>query len=132
MAVPDFPAVIPITVFRNAPFVRAPIVFRGVDFTGATAKMQVRLRPGAPGSPLLNLVTGGSGDALLLTSAVVDGLTEWSIKLVIDRSSIDALPMAGEAGKDPVFAYDLMISSSTLTLARWAEGPFIVHEGITT
>ena len=107
---------------------------RGVDLTGADLRMQLRLYPNAPGAPLVDLLTVANGNAqgLRLVSVAMDGDVPVStIEAVINETTIEELPFAGEAGGDTVLAYDLQVNPAGGYKAVWIEGEFWVLAAVT-
>lgn len=129
------PGTLNITVLRNVPFLDT-IRFVGLDFTAATFAMQVRLRRGAAGDPLLSLTgatAGSQGLSNVLTEE--DGIDVSTVAIQIDEATIDALLPATSnglpAGSDVVLYYDLVIDGGGVGKQRWVEGTFTIHEGVT-
>lgn len=129
------PGTLNITVLRNVPFLDT-IRFVGLDFTGATFAMQVRLRRGAAGDPLLSLTgatAGSQGLSNVLTEE--DGIDVSTVTIQIDEATVDALLPATTnglpAGSDVVLYYDLVIDGGGVGKQRWVEGTFTIHEGVT-
>jgi hypothetical protein len=124
-----------IVVYRNTPFVD-DIRFVGLDFTGATFALQVRLLPGTAGSALIGLTNQAAGSqglsVVVTTEAAVSVST---LKIQIDEATIDTLLPASsngqKAGTDVSLFYDLIITGGGLPKTRWLEGRFIIAEGVT-
>ena len=67
------------------------------------AKLQLRLYEGAPGAPLLTVITGGSNSRL-------EG-NRWSITALISNADLQALPAPDELGAPLILHYDLLAST---------------------
>lgn len=129
------PGTVPITVYRNTPFADS-VRFVGLDFTGATFAMQVRLQKAAEGDPLIDLAGATAGsEGLSVIVAEEDGVDVSTVTIQIDEATIDAClpwPANGQkAGTDVELFYDLVITGGGLPKTRWIEGAFIIREGVT-
>jgi hypothetical protein len=129
------PGTLPITVYRNVPYVEA-IRFVGFDFTGGTFALQVRALPGTAGSALIGLTNQTAGTQGLSVVVTEESSVDVStLTIQIDESTIDALLPAStngqKAGTDVVLYYDLIITATGLTKSRWLEGTFTIAEGVT-
>lgn len=125
------PATVTLTVNRFTP---APITieFTGIDLTGATMDMHVRLTPDTPGSPLINLSPAVAGsEGLSVTVDDSGDLPVSTIAIEIDEGTLEALPAADEIGNDAEFWWDLQITPAGLPKAVYFRGPFIVRAGVT-
>lgn len=130
------PGTLALTVQRNAPFLPDTLDFVGYDFTGGTFALQVRLRRGASGDPLLSLTNQTAGtQGLSVTTSVTGGVTTSHLQIQIDEATIDALLPASsngqKAGTDVELYYDLIMTGAGLGKLRWVEGTFTIHEGVT-
>lgn len=106
----------------------------GVDLTGASFRMEVRMLPNTPGAPLLALGTVGTAAAegiRLVSVEQVDGQPVSTLGLRVNKSSMEALPFSGELGDDSAFAYDLMVDPSGGLEQVWLAGPFVAQAGVT-
>lgn len=129
------PGTLTLTVYRNVPFLDS-IRFVGLDFTGGTFAMQVRLLPGTAGDPLLSLTNATAGlQGLSVAVTEESGLDVSTLTIQIDEATIDALLPASsngqKAGTDVALFYDLIITGAGLPKTRWLEGSFIIAEGVT-
>jgi len=129
------PGTLDITVYRNTPFVD-DIRFVGLNFTGGTFALQVRLLPGAAGSALISLTNQTAGtQGLSVVVTTESGVSVSTLKIQIDESTIDTLLPAStngqKAGTDVVLFYDLIITGGGVAKTRWLEGRFIIAEGVT-
>ncbi len=108
--------------------------FVGVDLTGASFRMQVRMLPNTPGAPLLALETVASGAAegiRLIGVEQVNGQPVSTIGIRVNKTSMQALPYAGELGDDSAFAYDLMVNPAGGLEQVWLAGDFVAQAGVT-
>lgn len=108
--------------------------FIGVDLTGASFRMQVRMLPNTPGAPLLALATVASGAAegiRLIGVEQINGQPVSTIGIRVNKTSMQALPYAGELGDDSVFAYDLMVNPAGGLEQVWLAGDFVAQAGVT-
>lgn len=93
--------------------------FVGLDLTGKTLRMQVRLAPDTPGAPLIALETVNSAAAEGLkfeSVAMVSGVPVSTISGRLNKSTMsDAakLPYSGEVGENSVLAYAIQIDGTT-------------------
>lgn len=121
------PAQTPLLARRNAPYAEA-FTFTELgadfDFTGAVARMQVRLYGGAPFEALIDLQT--VGDAFTEGLRITDG----TITPFIAEDTLAALPK-GLAGQPAAFLYDLVVTLPGEVASVWREGPFILKPGVT-
>lgn len=121
------PAQTPLLARRNAPFAEAFTFYElgaDFDFTGAVARMQVRLYGAAPFDALIDLET--------VTEAFTEGLriVDGTITPFIAEDSLAALPR-GLPGQPATFLYDLVVTLPGEVASVWREGPFIVKPGVT-
>jgi len=129
------PGTLNITAYRNVPFKEA-IRFVGLDFSGGTFALQVRLRPGTAGDALISLTNQTAGtQGLSVAVTEEDGTDVSTLTIQIDEATIDALlPAASngqKAGTDVALFYDLIITATGLPKSRWLEGSFTIAEGVT-
>ncbi len=126
-------AYLPIVGDRYGTLVRHLFVV-GLDLTGIAMRAQVRLWGDTPGEPLVDLltVTNGNAEGLRLVEVTTDnGLPTSHVEIVINETTMEGLPYAGELGDAVQFAWDMQI-----TLAgrkrRLAKGEFeITGDGVT-
>lgn len=129
------PGTLPITVYRNVPFVE-PIRFVGYNFTGGTFALQVRTLPGTAGSALIGLTNQTAGTQGLSVAVTTEsGISVSTLTIQIDEATIDALLPAStngqKAGTDVLLHYDLVINGGGVGKVRWLEGTFTIAEGVT-
>ena len=128
------PSRLPLTLWRNDdPYrVRFNISEDGVplDMTAHDALMHVRLRPGAPGDPLLAISTVATADGSVIT------LDDEGFELVIYRQDI-LPPPDTDFTQDTVEAadfegsYDILITTPEGDTNPWYYGDFVIKEWVT-
>lgn len=126
------PGKLDLTVQRWTPFVYQ-IDFEGLDFTGATMAMQVRLYRDAPGAPLISLANAASNaEGLSVAVTIVSGVTTSTVQIRINETTAETLLLnAGKPGDDITLVYDLHITGGGLPKSRWLEGSLIIRAGAT-
>lgn len=129
------PGTLNLTAYRNVGYLEA-IRFSGLDFTGGTFALQVRLLPGTAGSALIGLTNQTAGTQGLSVAVTTEsGVTISTLTIQIDEATIDSLLPAStngqKAGTDVVLYYDLIITATGLAKSRWLEGSFTIAEGVT-
>lgn len=120
-------------VYRSVPFILS-MEFSDVDLTGAVFKSQVRLYDGAPGSPLIDLATveSSSSQGIRLQSvAEVGGVDVSTVVMRINQAALAALPVASEADKPLVLAWDMLVTPSGGLTERWVYADFVALPGAT-
>lgn len=127
-------AYLPIIADRYGALVRHIFVV-GLDLTGIDMRAQVRLYGDVPGAPLVDLLTVANGNAqgLRLVEVTSDdaGLPTSHIELVINETTMEALPYAGEIGDVTTLAWDWQITIAGRK-RRLAKGEFqITGDGVT-
>lgn len=142
------PALIPLYGDRRVLF-DATIMFVGFDFTGASARMQVRTAPDVSGTALLDISTGSgitipyAGTDTVANHIAADRLTadqvpsgydstdNLTLSLVTLRRSASGMAFASvpseEKGDAVTLAYDLLITPSGGDEDKYAYGPFILR-----
>jgi hypothetical protein len=126
------PETVTLTGRRNTPFAEeyefTDETGAAFDFTNATAAMQIRLFGDAPGAALASLlpVTVGTAEGVYMSDPA-----NGKIAVLINESTLDALPAAATAGRADVFAYDLIITWSDGLQECLIEGQFILNPGVT-
>lgn len=111
------------------------------DLTSATFVMEVRSYKGAPGDPLIALANASSPTQGISVSVVTTGgVPASTIEIRIDETTIEGLlpftvtsgsPNRVPPGADVEIYYDILITPSGGTKARWFEGTFTIVEGVT-
>lgn len=110
------------------------------DLTGATFVMEVRSYKGAPGTPLIALANTSSPTQGISVSVVTTGgVPASTIEIRIDETTLEnLLPFSVTSGTpnrtpgtDVELYYDILITPSGGTKARWFEGTFTIVEGVT-
>jgi len=93
-----------------------------IDFSsGFTARLEMRLYPGADGSPLVAaLSSASSGTRLFMHSEGID--------LIVVKADIPHL--IGVVGKDQTIRYDLLVQPSGGDENAWFEGAVTVKPGV--
>jgi hypothetical protein len=124
-----------VRAYRWTPF-KELFPIEGINLTGATLAMQVRLYRDAPGDPLISLTASASpAQGLSLSVVTVDGVPTTTIEARIDEATIEALlpfPDSGvEQGANVELVYDIHITTAALGKRRWIEGAFIIVPGAT-
>lgn len=126
-------AYLPIIADRYGAVVRH-IYIVGLDLTGIDMRAQVRLNGDVPGAPLIDLrtVTNGNAEGLRLVEVTTDaGVPSSHVELVINESSMEALPFAGEIGDATQLAWDWQVTIGQRK-RRLAKGEFeITGDGVT-
>lgn len=126
------PGRLDLTVQRWTPFAYQ-IDFEGLDFTGATMAMQVRLYRDAPGDPLISLSNAApNAEGLSVAVAEIDGGVITTVQIRINETTAEALLLnAGKPGDDITLVYDLHIAGGGFPKTRWIEGTLIIRAGAT-
>jgi hypothetical protein len=132
-----------LVVPRWTPF-RHEIDFQGLDLTGGTFALQVRLYRDAPGDPLISLAGSTSpaeGMSVTVGTQEVDGIemTVSTLQIRINETTIEGvLPFAvtdgapnRRAGDDVALVWDLHITATGLPKTRILEGAFTIKAGVT-
>ncbi len=122
------PATLPLAGGRWEPFIYT-IEFPGVDLTGATFLMQIRIKPDASGTALISLVAAAS-TAQGLSITVTDGSTTLQIR--INETTMEGLPKPVEVGDNSVLYYDLQVTRPGVhEKTRYFVGTFTAESGVT-
>lgn len=134
MATTNEPGRLNLRVPRWTPFVYE-IAFVGLDFTGASMKLDVRTYRDATGSALISLSNASAGSqGLSVAVATSGGVTTSTVTINISEATIEGVlpfPANGqEPGSDVYLKYDLHVTSESLK-RRWLEGDFIILAGVT-
>lgn len=113
---------------RNAPFAQTWTYTDAdgepLDFTGATAAMQVRHYGAQPGDSLIDLG--------VVTTALTQGVRigAGTLSVFISRTALRFLP-TGRPGTDVVFTYDLVVTLPDRVAEVWSQGRFTVSPAVT-
>lgn len=130
------PARLDLVVQRWTPFdysIQLPV---GLDFTGATATMQARLRPDAPGDPIIDLaIASSAGEGLSWTHVDDDGVVTSTLRIRINETTAEGILL--NAGKAPTvdkredvrLSYDIHITGGGFAKTRWYEGVLTIRGG---
>lgn len=132
-----------ITAFKRVPFGgasgNADIVILGLDWSGATFKMEIRTNPGDTGTALVSLTNASAGAqgisatynatyAHPVTGAEVPATI---IRPLINETTIEGLAL-GARPSDPVdLFYDLHVTPSGSTKRVIMRGKFVIDPGVT-
>ncbi|MFN3677192.1 MAG: hypothetical protein ACK4TC_14555 [Sphingomonas pseudosanguinis] len=127
-------AYLPIIVDRYAAVVRHIFLF-GLDLTGRDMRAQVRLYGDVPGPPLIDLlpVSNGNAQGLRLVEVSIDdaGVPTSHVEMVINETTMEGLPYAGEIGDVTTLAWDWQVTIAGRK-RRLAKGEFqITGDGVT-
>lgn len=127
-------AYLPIIADRYGAVVRH-IFLVGLDLTGIDMRAQVRLYGDVPGTPLVDLVTVTNGNAeglrLVEVTSDANGLPTSHVEIVINETTMEALPYAGEIGDVTTLAWDWQVTIAGRK-RRLAKGEFqITGDGVT-
>lgn len=132
------PGKLDLVVQRWTPFdfsIQLPV---GLDFTDATAALQARLRPDAPGDPIISLVNASPAGQGLSFSHVTEGAVVTStLRIRINETTAEAILL--NAGKLPSvdrredvrLSYDIHITGGGFAKTRWYEGVLTIRGGST-
>lgn len=123
---------LPIVADRYEACVRT-VIFRGLDLRGVALRSQVRLLPDTPGAPLADLQStmNGNAEGLRVIDFTVDaGVPVTTIEIVVNESTVEAMPYQGEVGAPTVLAYDLQATIAGRK-RRLLAGPFVILAGVT-
>lgn len=110
----------------------------GIDFTGATAAMQARLRPDAPGDPIIDLVNASSaGQGLSITTDTINGIVYSFLRVRINETTLEpillnagALPSVDKRA-DVRLSHDIHLTGGGFAKTRWYEGVLTIRGGST-
>lgn len=132
------PGKLDLFVQRWTPFdysIQLPV---GLDFTGATAAMQVRLRPDAVGAPIIDLVNASpTGQGLSFSHVTEGGVVTSTLRIRINETTAEGILL--NAGKLPSvdhredvrLSYDIHITGGGFAKTRWYEGVLTIRSGTT-
>lgn len=131
------PGNLPLVMQRWTPFdysIQLPV---GLDFTGATATLQARLRPDAPGAPIIDLaIASSAGQGLSWTHVTDDDdVVTSTLRIRINETTGEAILL--NAGKAPTvdrredvrLTYDIHITGGGFAKTRWYEGVLTIRAG---
>ena len=119
---------------RSAPYVQEWAFLNGnapVNFTGASARMQLRHYQGAPGLALISLPTVTSDILGLRFFKYRDDAVLDAMRIRIPAANLATLPgiHTPEAGDPQTFAYDLLMTLSGQSEQPWLFGTFTLYPG---
>jgi hypothetical protein len=98
---------------------------------GASIAMEIRLYPGAAGSPLVTLASIPFEDRPPVAPSTQRCLRLWP---VISQAALEAFPTGlnqPEPGEADIFAYDIIITYADDQQDKLALGSFILEPGVT-
>lgn len=131
-------AEIPILADKRVPFDN-DIAFQLVDYSGATAAMEIRPEPGGQGAALVTLgasVSGGEGIVISYDAnypdtdgELPDGAT--LVRLIINETTIEGLAYGTPASEPVVLHYDLHLTPSGSKKFVLCGGTFTISPGVT-
>lgn len=113
---------------RNAAFVKNIVVTKAdqpFDFTGWSARMQVRASEGASGAALISVTTTANAFGSVLT------FQDNVIYLVIEQPEMAALPASVPVDADWVGVYDIVLIDPSGRPCPFFGGAFVVDTGVT-
>ncbi len=127
-------AYLPIVGDRYGALVRHLFV-EGLNLTGIAMRAQVRLDGDTPGAPEVDLltVTNGNAEGLRLVEVTTDdnGLPTSHVEIVINETTMERLPYAGEIGDVTQLRWDMQITIAGRK-RRLARGEFeVTGDGVT-
>lgn len=133
------PGKLDLVVQRWTPFDYSIQMPFGIDFTGATAALQARLRPDAPGDPVISLVNAlSSAQGLSFTHVTdEDDFVTSTLRIRINETTAEAILL--NAGKLPSvdrredvrLSHDIHITGGGFAKTRWFEGVLTIRGGST-
>jgi hypothetical protein len=124
---------LPIVADRYVPC-RRQVYVVGLDLTGIDMRAQVRPGGDVPGVPLVDLLTVTNANAEGLRFVGVDfasGVAISHVEIVINETTMEGLPYAGEVGDETALAWDWQATIAGRK-RRFAKGAFVVlGDGVT-
>lgn len=120
------PQNVPFYASRNTAFVKNIVVTKAgeaFDFTGWSARMQVRLEQGAAGAALIDVSTTANAFGSLIT------FQDNVIFLVIEQPDLANLP--GASDEDFIGVYDIVLYDPSNRPCPFFGGSFVVKPGVT-
>jgi hypothetical protein len=105
-----------------------------VDLSGAAMRLQIRTRPDAAGSALIDLGVVGTSSAQgirIFDPVVVDGHDTTTIGIRVNETTMEGLPFPADRGADLKLFWDLHVTPAGGLKQRWMAGDFIVRAGVT-
>lgn len=136
-------APLPLVANRWEPFVYE-IRIEGLDLTNATFVAQVRRTRDTSEAPFADLSTVASvrTEGITIVSvgnenidfggeAGVVNVPVTTISMRINETTVENMPKPDEIGEDVSYYWDGQVTPSGGTKYRFAEGPFVVHAGVT-
>lgn len=129
---------IDILAYKRVPF-DDTIIEVGVDYSGATAAMEIRAEPGDQGSPLIELgmsVAGGQGIAITHDAAYPDPETGTpgdasTVRIIINETTLEGVGYGVDPEAPLTLHYDLHLTPASGKKFIFARGLFILSPGVT-
>ncbi len=111
----------------------------GMDDSGATAAMEIRVEPGAQGSALVSLgmsSNGGEGIAITYDDEYPDPETDELdgasiVRIIINETTLEGLSYNADPSKPLVLYYDIHLTPSGSKKFIFCAGAFIINPGVT-
>lgn len=115
------------------------IVEMGVDYSGATAAMEIRAAPGDQGAPLVSLgmsSSGGQGLTIDFDDAWPDPVDDEPadatiVGIIINETTLEGLAYGADPEADVTLFYDIHIDPAGGKKFMFARGRFVVSPGVT-
>lgn len=136
----SYPATVDFRVQRNADYAETWVVadeqgydasgnaINPLDLTGWSAELQVRLYGLADGDPLIDL---GTVETDIEGIRFIEPAAGQMVIRIDWDPTLEGLPVAGKAGADVAFKYDLILIDPTGLRSSYAVGTFTVPPGVT-
>src|SRR5262249_23939428 len=99
-----------------------------LDITGFTARMQVRILPGAYGEPLLDVESDEPNDAG--SQITMPNAAQGQINVTIKAADFAGFPVSANPKLPAALYYDLVLSGGGVT-DPYVKGKFLFSEGVT-
>lgn len=120
---------------RTAPFIREWAFLDGnapVNFTGASARMELRQYEGQPGAALASLPTVTTDILGLRFFKYRDDAVLDAIRVRLPAANLAALPGLNQpdAGAAQIYHYDLLMTLSGQPEQPWLLGTFTLYPGV--
>lgn len=110
-----------------------------VDYSGATASMQVRAEPGDSGAAIITLgmsVAGSEGLTIEYDATYPDPRTDEEVGativgIIIDEATLEGLSLGADTADDVTLHYDIHLTPSGGKKFVYCAGRFVVQPGVT-
>lgn len=111
----------------------------GVDYSDATASMEIRSEPGAQGAALVSLgmsVAGGEGLAITHDAAYPDPETGEAddatiVQIIVNETTLEGLAYNADPAEAVTLYYDIHLTPDGGKKFVFCRGKFIVSPGVT-